>query len=93
MEWVLEVLFDLILDGSLEIVDAESKKVPRALRILAAFILLAFCVLYTGFCVFLAANGIKQEQPLLLVLSVVLALILAVAVIYKVSKIAKKRNG
>ena len=55
MEFFLEVLFDLILEGSIEI--GTSRKVPLVLRILALSLLV---VVYGAFVVFLAVVAITM---------------------------------
>lgn len=92
MEFVMEMLLDLILEGSLEIVDMDHKKVPRVLRILAAVVLLAFCVIGAGFCIALIAAGIDQGKSLLILFGAILLLFLAIAVIYNVRLIWRKRS-
>ena len=53
MEFFLEVLFDLILEGSIEI--GTSRKVPLVFRILALSLLV---VVYGAFVVFLAVMAV-----------------------------------
>ncbi len=55
MEFFLEVLFDLILEGSIEI--GTSRKVPLVLRILALTLLV---VIYGAFVMFLAVVAVTM---------------------------------
>ena len=80
MEFIMEIILDLILEGSVEA--ASSKKVPLPVRILASVILLA---VYGGLIGFLVYIGIHEKIWLVLVLAAVI-LIITVLAFYHVYK-------
>ncbi len=83
METILEVIFELIIEGSVGALG--DKKVPVPLRILAAVFLIA---VYGGLVCFLFIAGILDRNPLLIGCGV---LILAVTV-FLVSRIIRRRK-
>lgn len=88
MEFVMEFLLELILDGSVEIATAESKKIPMPVRIIAALIV---TVPYLAICGLILWIGIKNRQPLMFVLSAGLFLLFCVGLVYQILKF--KRRG
>ncbi len=68
MEIILEILFDLIVDGSLEAVG--EKKVPLFLRILAAIILF---VVFGGLVGVLLYIGISDKNWIIIIFGVLIA--------------------
>ncbi len=73
MDIVLEILFEIILDGSLELIG--TKKVPLLIRILAALVLL---VVYGGLFVLgiqLLVSGIQKKEWILCIVSAIILLI------------------
>ena len=74
MEIIMEIILDLILEGSVEA--ASSKKVPLPVRILASVILLA---VYGGLIGFLVYIGIHEKKWLVLVLAAVILIITVLA--------------
>ena len=81
MELILEILFDLIVEGSLEAVG--EKKVPLVLRILAAAVLL---VVFGGLVGVLLYLGISEKNWIVAALGVVIALMIGLAVWKTVKK-------
>ena len=81
MELILEILFDLIVEGSLESVG--EKKVPLVLRILAAAVLI---VVFGGLVGALLYIGISEKNWIVAVLGVVIALMIGLAVLRTVKK-------
>ena len=64
MEFIFDLIFDLIIDGSFEA--ATDKKVPMAVRVISAIILIGFFVGIIGFCIFL---GIHDRNWITLVIA------------------------
>ena len=81
MELILEILFDLIVEGSVEAVG--EKKVPLVLRILAAIVLI---VVFGGLVVVLLYIGISEKNWIVAVLGVGIALMIGLAVLRTVKK-------
>ena len=69
MEIILDILFDLIVEGSIGAVG--DKKVPLALRILAAVFL---TVIFGGLVGVLVYIGIDEKNWIILIIGVVIAL-------------------
>lgn len=86
MDFVLEFLFEIILEGCLEI--TEEKKVPLILRILCAVILV---IVYGGMVGILLYVGISNQSLLLLFIAVFVASIIPIAFVYKFKKIKKNK--
>ena len=84
MEFILEILFDLIVEGSMEAVG--EKKVPLVLRILAAVVLI---VVFGGLVGVLLYIGISEKNWIVAVLGVVIAIMIGLAV----RKTMKKHRG
>lgn len=79
-EILFNILFELIIEGSLEVSMTKSIKVPLLLRILAVLFIV---VIYGGLCAVFLIVGIKNEQPLLIGISVVLLIMVIVAFVIK----------
>ncbi|MCI8428584.1 MAG: hypothetical protein HFJ03_13780 [Lachnospira sp.] len=79
-EILFDILFELIIEGSLEVSMTKSIKVPLLLRILAVLFIV---VIYGGLCAVFLIVGIKNEQPLLIGISVVLLIMVIVAFVIK----------
>ena len=75
MEIILDILFDLIVEGSIGAVG--DKKVPLALRILAAVFL---TVIFGGLVGVLVYIGIDEKNWIVLIIGVVIALAVVGAV-------------
>ena len=84
MEIILDILFDLIVEGSIGAVG--DKKVPLALRILAAVFL---TVIFGGLVGVLVYIGIDEKNWIILIIGAVIAL----AVIGAVWKTVKKHRN
>lgn len=69
MEMIFEILFEIIIDGSLQAVS--DKKVPLILRILSAAVLLIVYGGLVGFCLFL---GVHDKNILFVILGIGLLL-------------------
>ena len=70
MEIIMEFLFELIVEGSLEA--SSDKKVPLPIRIIAAIILIAVYGGLIGFCFY---SGIREKSWVLIVLGVIILVI------------------
>ncbi len=70
MDIVFDIIFELIVDGSVEAVG--NKQVPMAVRVIAAIILLAFFGGIIGFCIFL---GIHDRNWITLVLGALIMIV------------------
>ena len=81
MEIILDILFDLIVEGSMGAVG--DKKVPLALRILAAVFL---TVIFGGLVGVLVYIGIDEKNWIILIIGVVIALAVIGAVWQTVRK-------
>ena len=91
MEIFFEILFDIIIEGSLEL--GTSRKVPLPLRILAMLILL---LVYGGLIAIFALIAVrcwKDGDILIAVVVSMLDVIVAVASLYAVRKMYKKKNN
>ena len=83
IDFILDILFDLIVDGSFEAVD--NKKVPVPVRILAAVILIGT---YVGAFAFVLYIGITEKNWIIIVVDVIAAIIIG----YAFWNTAKKRR-
>lgn len=81
MEIILDILFDLIVEGSIGAVG--DKKVPLALRILAVVFL---TVIFGGLVGVLVYIGIDEKNWIILIIGVVIALAVIGAVWQTVRK-------
>ncbi len=79
-EILFEIIFEVVLEGSLELSTTKSIKVPLLLRILAVLFIVA---IGGGLCAFIFIIGVKNEQPLLIGISVFLLIMIIVAFITK----------
>ena len=75
METVFEIIFELLVEGSLGAVT--DKKVPLALRITAAFFIAA---VYGGLVGVLIYMGIRDSEPILLVIAAAILILTAVGI-------------
>ncbi len=75
MELILEILFEIILDGSLEL--AGAKKVPMVLRILATAILIAVYGGLLALGVLLTCSGIEKTDWMLAAVGLLLVLLIS----------------
>ncbi len=86
MDFVLELLLDIILDGCIEA--AEEKKVPVILRIICAALLILF---YCGLIGILLFVAIKNKSGAIFFITVLIALIFLFALVYKYREIKKNK--
>lgn len=89
MEFLLELLFEIILEGTLEL--GTSRRVPVIIRILALLLILA---LFGGVTILIVIAGIhvlKQGDTLVGVLLLAAALLMALGSIYMVVKKIRRR--
>ncbi len=86
-EIIFEIIFELVIEGSLELSMTKSIKVPLLLRILALLFIVAIC---GGLCAVFLIAGIKNEQPLLIGVSVFLLIMIIVAFITKYREYRRK---
>ncbi len=89
MELVMEILLDLILDGSLEIVNA--KKIPMVIRILAGCILVAAYGGLAALGIMLIVSGVRQTDVPLVLVGVFLFGLMAVFAVLLVRKCFQRR--
>ena len=75
MDFILEIIFDLIVEGSIGAVG--DKKVPILFRILAAVLLIVVFGGIVGVCIFI---GINEIDPVPIILGVVVLLLIIGAV-------------
>lgn len=90
MEFVLELLFDLILEGSIEL--GTSRKVPMVLRILALAILV---LVFGGLVVVLAVIAVnlwQEDKVVNSILFVVIDIIFVAVIIWGVRKKIVEHN-
>jgi hypothetical protein len=81
MELILEILFDLIVEGSVEAVG--EKKVPLVLRILAALVLI---VVFGGLVGVLLYIGISEKNWIVTAFGAIIAVFIGTAVWKTVKK-------
>ncbi len=86
MDFVLELLLDIILEGCIE--TAEEKRVPVILRIICAALLILF---YCGLVGILLFAAIENKSGLMLFITVFIALIFLFAFVYKYREIKKNK--
>ncbi len=82
MDLIMEILLELIFEGTLEMVT--SKKIPMFIRLLAAVLLLAF---YIGFGGVLIYIGIKHKSIVVIICAVVLLLVVWIVTVKKYKEI------
>lgn len=87
MDFVFEVLFDIILDGCTDIV--KEKKIPLFIRILCAAILAIF---YIGIVGLLLCIGISNQNIIIFLIAVLAALFIILGSVSKLKKIRKRRK-
>lgn len=91
MEFLLELLFEIILEGTLEL--GTSRRVPVVIRILALLLILA---LFGGVTILIVIAGIyvlKQGDTLVGVLLLAASLLMALGSIYMVVKKIRRRQS
>lgn len=91
MEFLLELLFEIILEGTLEL--GTSRRVPVVVRILALLLILA---LFGGVTILIVIAGIhvlKQGDTLVGALLLAASLLMALGSIYMVVKKIRRRQS
>jgi len=86
MDFILELLLDIILDGCIEA--AEEKRVPVILRIICAALIILF---YCGLVCILLFAAIENKSGLMLFITIFIALIFLFALVYKCREIRKNK--
>lgn len=81
MDMILELLFEIIIDGSLELVT--HKKVPLIIRIFAGILVFAVYGGLIGLCFFF---GIQNSQPILIVIGIIILLLTFLLLISQLKK-------
>lgn len=93
MEFIVEFLFELILEGSIAL--GSEKTVPMPFRIIAALVL---CVIFFGmggFCIYTAYDGyVTHAAPEVLIMFVLGAFMIGagIAITYKMFRKKKMKN-
>ncbi len=87
IEYILDLLFDFIVEGSVELTTA--KKVPMPLRILAFIVVILIYLGVSGLFFYL---GYFEAEPTGSFLCYVAGLIILIAGIYQIFKLFKKRK-
>lgn len=87
MELILELLVEIVLEGCLNV--TEEKKVPMPLRILCG---MGFVGFYVGFMVLLLFIALENESMVMLLVTVFVALLVLVVLVYKLQAIRKQRR-
>jgi fatty acid desaturase len=87
MEVIFEMLFDLIIDGSIEI--CGNKKAPFIVRIVTAMILL---VIYVGIICSLVYIGALNKQPIVIIVAVVIFALCSILIVKKFCQLKKKKD-
>ncbi len=85
LDIVFEILFEIIFEGFIEI--AGAKKVPMILRILATLIVGAFYIVISGIFIFI---GIKQEQPIIIIIGIFIFALCAALLVKQIKKRANR---
>lgn len=86
MDFILELLFEIILEGCIEV--TEEKRVPVILRIICASLLI---LLYCGIVGILLFVAIENKSGLMLFITIFIALIFLFAFVYKYREIKKNK--
>lgn len=84
MEFVIELIFEIIIEGSMEI--WSEKKLPMPLRILAAIIFLVFYLGFVGVFLFMGYNAMIDHDIVAAVLFFAVGFGILIAVIYLIRK-------
>lgn len=61
MEFIMELIFDIVIEGSMEI--SSEKKVPMPFRILAALLFLAFYLGVAGVLIYIGYDAMESQNP------------------------------
>lgn len=85
MDFILQLIFELIVDGSVSSLD--NKKVPLPLRILAAVFLIVVFGGIVALCIFV---GINEKKWIVLAIGILIAVAVIIAAVSTVKKNSKK---
>lgn len=86
MDFVFEILFEIILEGCMLI--TEEKKIPLPLRILCAILVISFYIGFIGIFIYVA---VSNQSKLLLLITIGIALLILFAFAYKYRKFRKHK--
>ena len=89
MDFIVELLMEIILDGTLEVSTMKSKKVPLVVRLLAGIVVLG---LYGGLLMAFLYVGIHNQSPVFIGISLVLMIVI-IAFFVKFYRTVKTKNN
>lgn len=89
MDFILELIAEIILEGTLEVCTTKSKKVPMVLRFFAGLIL---GVVYGGIFIGLLYVGIANNEPIAIGISFFF-LVVTIAFMVKCYRAVKKKKN
>ena len=89
MEFFIELILELIFEGSLEA--SQNKKIPKFIRYPLIFLIIAFFISVIGIILLVSIISYK-ENIMLSILFMLIALIMIVSGIIKFKKIYLKKN-
>lgn len=91
MEFVLELLFEIIIEGTIEL--GTNKKVPMTIRVISAILFsLIFLVLITGIII-MGIEVWNEMNKLIGAIVVSVAVLLVIMLVYAVKKYITKLNN
>ena len=89
MDFVVELITEILLEGTVEVCVTKSKKVPIVLRFLAGLILGA---LYGGIFMALFYVGVSNDEPVVIVIALLLLIVSIGSFIKSYRAVRKKRS-
>lgn len=89
MDFVVELIMEILLEGTVEVCVTKSKKVPIVLRFLAGLILGA---LYGGIFMALFYVGVSNDEPVVIVIALLLLIVSIGFFIKSYRAVRKKRS-
>lgn len=89
MDFVVELITEILLEGTVEVCVTKSKKVPIVLRFLAGLILGA---LYGGIFMALFYVGVSNDEPVVIVIALLLLIVSIGFFIKSYRAVRKKRS-
>ena len=90
MEFVLEILFEIIIEGCLEV--WSEKKVPMPLRILGALLFLVFYLGISGVLIYIGYEAMMSGEPVVAFLFYAVGFGLLIGVLYMIRKKFKEKS-
>lgn len=90
MEILFEVIFEIIVEGSYEVM--KSKKAPLALRIICGIIFLGIFILIIGLIGFIAVTFLDDNNYIAASLFLVLDIAIVILTIKEIKKLIKKKG-